>query len=183
MSSPTPICCTISSGSTSATSWATDPDPLAHNAVMVVNAIENLTGGEALRDLRGRGVRPRPFTVVDEIRRDAEKQFREKEQALEAKLKDTQEDCRNRAEGRGRQHHSDRQGPRDDREVPYGDARPRRELRDVKLAMRQDIDRLDGMLKFANIAAVPLLIGLGAIGLAIMRRRSDRAARTGGSST
>ena len=42
--------------------------------------------------------------------------------------------------------------------------------------MRQDIDRLDGVLKFVNIAAVPLLIGLGAIGLAFMRRRSDRAA-------
>ena len=28
----------------------------------------------------------------------------------------------------------------------------RRELRDVKLALRQDIDRLDGWLKFVNIA-------------------------------
>ena len=53
----------------------------------------------------------------------------------------------------------------------------RRELRDVKLALNQDIDRLGATLKFANIAAVPLLIGLGAIGLAIVRRRSDRAAR------
>ena len=59
----------------------------------------------------------------------------------------------------------------------------RRELRDVKLAMRTDIDRLDGVLKFANIATVPLLIGLGAIGLAIVRRRSDRNARHGGAKT
>jgi len=64
--------------------------PLAHNATFVVNAIENLTGGEALRDLRGRGVKQRPFKVVDDIRRDAERQFREKEQSLEAKLKETQ---------------------------------------------------------------------------------------------
>ena len=56
----------------------------------------------------------------------------------------------------------------------------RRELRDVKLSLNQDIDRLGSTLKFINIAAVPLLIGLGAIGLAIMRRRSDKAAREGG---
>ena len=37
----------------------------------------------------------------------------------------------------------------------------RRELREVKRALREDIDRLDGWLKFANIALVPLLIGFG----------------------
>ena len=47
----------------------------------------------------------------------------------------------------------------------------RRELREVKLAMRKDIDRLDGMLKAVNIAGVPALIGLGALGLAWSRRR------------
>lgn len=158
--------------------------PLAHNAVFVVNAIENLTGGEALRDLRGRGVKARPFTVVDEIRRDAEKQFREKQQALETRLKETQqklEGIQQKGEG-GNVILTDK-----DRETiekfRTEMLATRRELRDVKLAMRQDIDRLDGFLKFVNIAAVPLLIGFGAIVLAVMRRRSDRAARSGGTST
>ena len=152
--------------------------PLSHNAVLVVNALENLTGGEALKDLRGRGVKPRPFTVVDEIKRDAEKQFREKEQGLEARLKDTQsklEGIQQKGEG-GNIILTDK-----DRETiekfKTELLATRRELRDVKLAMRTDIDRLDGFLKFANIAAVPLLIGLGALGLALMRRRADRAAR------
>ena len=47
----------------------------------------------------------------------------------------------------------------------------RRELREVKRALRQDIDRLDGWLKFTNIALVPLLIGAGGIGFAALRRR------------
>lgn len=156
--------------------------PLAHNAVFVVNLIENLTGGEALRDLRGRGVKARPFTVVDNIRRDAEKRFREKEQALEAKLKDTQTKLagvEQKGEG-GKVILSDK-----DRETIEKFRTEllatRRELRDVKLAMRQDIDRLDATLKFANIAAVPLLIGFGAIGLVLFRRRSDKAAREGSS--
>ncbi len=152
--------------------------PLAHNAVLIVNALENLTGGEALRDLRGRGVKQRPFTVVDEIKRDAEKQFREKEQQLQARLKETQqklEGIQQKGEG-GNVILTDKD--RETIEKFKADMlATRRELRDVKLALNQDIDRLGATLKFINIAAVPLLIGLGAIGLAIMRRRSDRAAR------
>lgn len=152
--------------------------PLAHNAVLVVNALENLTGGEALRDLRGRGVKPRPFTVVDEIKRDAEKQFREKEQTLQTKLKETEQKLQGiQQKGEGGNiilSDKDRETIEKFRTEMLG---TRRELRDVKLALNQDIDRLGATLKFINIAAVPLLIGLGAIGLAIMRRRSDRAAR------
>jgi hypothetical protein len=47
----------------------------------------------------------------------------------------------------------------------------RRELREVKRALREDIDRLDGWLKFANIAFVPLLVGFGGIGWAVRQRR------------
>ena len=52
----------------------------------------------------------------------------------------------------------------------------RRELREVKRALRQDIYRLDGWLKFANIALVPLLIGFGGLGWAAMQRRRAHAA-------
>ncbi len=156
--------------------------PLAHNAVLVVNALENLTGGEALRDLRGRGVKPRPFTVVDEIKRNAEKQFREKEQTLQTKLKETEQKLQGiQQKGEGGNiilSDKDRETIEKFRNEMLG---TRRELRDVKLALNQDIDRLGATLKFINIAAVPLLIGLGAIGLAIVRRRSDRAARREGS--
>ena len=54
----------------------------------------------------------------------------------------------------------------------------RRELREVKRALREDIDRLDGWLKFANIALVPLLIGVGGLGWAAVRRRRDHPAAT-----
>ena len=47
----------------------------------------------------------------------------------------------------------------------------RRELREVKRELRKDIDRLDGVLKFANIAFVPLLIGVFGVGWAAYRRR------------
>ena len=55
--------------------------------------------------------------------------------------------------------------------------RTRRELRSVQLELRRDIERLEGVLRFVNIALVPLLLVLFAIGLAVLRaRRRARAA-------
>jgi len=152
--------------------------PQADNAGFVVNALENLSGGAALADLRGRGVVERPFDRVTAIRRSAEQQFREKEQGLVAKLQDLQQKLA-RVETKG--------GDGDTQQVILSDAEKaeietfrsemvtvRRELRDVKAALRRDIDRLDGWLKFVNIAAVPLLIGLGGLGVGLMRRRNSR---------
>jgi ABC-type uncharacterized transport system involved in gliding motility auxiliary subunit len=150
--------------------------PQADNAGFVVNALENLSGGEALADLRGRGVVERPFERVTAIRRAAEQQFRQKEEGLVAKLQDLQQKLA-RVETKG--------GEGGAQQVILSDAEKaeiekfrgemvtvRRELRDVKSALRRDIDRLDGWLKFFNIAAVPLLIGLGGLGLGLMRRRN-----------
>ena len=120
-------------------------------------------------------MKPRPFQVVDEIRRDAERQFREKEQTLMAKLKDTEKKLsglEQKQEGSEKVILSEKDRETIDkfRTEMLG---VRRELRDVKLAMRQDIDRLDTVLKFINIAGVPLLIGFGALGLTIVRRRQQ----------
>src|SRR5690606_25817051 len=53
--------------------------PRAHNVDLLLNAIENLTGGAALSGLRGRGVEERPFTLVREIRQEAEAKYRAQE--------------------------------------------------------------------------------------------------------
>ena len=105
-----------------------------------------------------------PFERVAAIRREAERSYREKEQALNAKLKDLQgklQQMETRSEG-GQILLSDK-----DRQTIEGFRGEmigvRRELRGVQADLRRDIDRLDGWLKFFNIAAVPLLIGIGGI--------------------
>jgi ABC-type uncharacterized transport system involved in gliding motility auxiliary subunit len=150
--------------------------PNASNAAFIVNAIDNLSGSDALIALRGRGADDRPFVLVNELRREAEQRYREKEQALTTKLKEVQDQlAKLESAGDGSNvilSESDRQTI----EKFRGDMLAvRRELREVKRALRQDIDRLDGWLKFANIALVPLLIGAGGIGYAAMRRRRTGA--------
>jgi ABC-type uncharacterized transport system involved in gliding motility auxiliary subunit len=146
--------------------------PNANNAAFVVNALDNLSGSDALIGLRSRGADNRPFTMVDNIRRDAERRYREKEQALTAKLKAAQDQLAKLEAGS------------EDGKVLLSDAdrqtiekfrndmlQTRHELRDVKRALREDIDRLDGWLKFTNIALVPMLIGFGGLGWAAFQRR------------
>lgn len=149
--------------------------PTAHNAALVLGALENLSGSDALIALRGRGVRERPFTLVESLRRDAERQFREKEQALTDKLKGLQTQLAN-LESKG-------QGGAviltDEERQTIDNARAemlstRRQLRDVKLELRRGIDRLDGWLKFANIALVPLLIGAGGLAWSLWRSRRSK---------
>lgn len=146
--------------------------PAAHNAAFVIGALDNLSGNNDLIALRGRGVKDRPFTYVDALRRDAERHFRDKEHALEQKLKAAQEElAKLQTSGEGGSVILS-QKEREAVERFRGEMlETRRELREVKRALRQDIDSLDGWLKFTNIALVPLLIGVAAAGWGLQRSR------------
>lgn len=152
--------------------------PTAHNGTFVLNALENLSGGLALSDLRGRGVEDRPFRMVDDIRRSSERRYRQTEQALLKKLEAVRTELgKIEKKGEGGQailSEKDHQAIDKFRGEMIA---IRRELRSVKLALRQDIDRLDGALKFANIAGVPLLIAIGGLAVGAVARRRRRNAR------
>jgi ABC-type uncharacterized transport system involved in gliding motility auxiliary subunit len=151
--------------------------PQAHNAAFVVNALENLSGGEMLAGLRGRGINDRPFELVSEIRRDAERRFREKEQTLVAKLKELQDQV-SKMETKGGEGGAILLSDKDKQTIENARVEMigvRRELRDVKLALRQDIDRLGGWLRFFNVAAIPLAIGIGGLALGLTHRRRKNA--------
>ncbi|HXE69678.1 MAG TPA: Gldg family protein [Hyphomicrobiaceae bacterium] len=158
--------------------------PNASNAAFVVNALDNLSGSDQLIGLRARGVEERPFKLVNELRRDAEQRYREKEQLLTNRLKDVQGQLA-KLESAGEAgatilSESEKQTIEKFRSDMLA---TRRELREVKRALREDIDRLDGWLKFTNIALVPILIGFGGIGWAALQRRrrngDDNNSRSG----
>ncbi|HVX35066.1 MAG TPA: Gldg family protein, partial [Hyphomicrobium sp.] len=131
--------------------------PTAHNAAFVVGALEHLSGSNALIALRGRGVKERPFTLVEDLRRDAEQKFRSKEEALEEKLKTAQTELQkiqSSGDGGNGVILTDKEQQAVDK-FRGEMLDTRRELRKVKLALRENIDSLDGWLKFANIGLVP----------------------------
>lgn len=58
------------------------PQPWADNGALVVNALDNLSGTDALISVRSRGRFSRPFVVVERLQREAETSFRQKEEQL-----------------------------------------------------------------------------------------------------
>jgi len=65
--------------------------PWADNGSFTANALDNLSGSDALISVRSRGRSARPFTRVEALQREAEAAFREKEQALSQRLSQTEQ--------------------------------------------------------------------------------------------
>jgi len=154
--------------------------PFANNADFVVNALENLAGGATLGALRGRSISSRPFHLVREIRQDAERQYRRKEQELQKKLEDVRGKLNRLVR---REAEAQTQGgeiilkPEERKAIENFRAEMisiRKELRGVQHDLRKDIDNLDAWLKFLNIAAIPLLLALGTLVFAVGRRMRRR---------
>ncbi len=160
--------------------------PTADNANFVINAVENLTGSNDLISLRSRASGDRPFTWVEAIRRRAEDRYLAREQALVARLEQTEAQL---AELEGQRDPSDPDAgallsPEQRtlvEEFRQRTLETRRELREVQRSLRADIDALGGWLAFINIALVPLV--LAGVALVLARNRQKRRAerlRNGG---
>ncbi len=154
--------------------------PTSDNGNFVSNALENLTGTPALSSLRGHGVQSHPFTLLDDIRRDAEMQYRAKEQGLTSHLEELEKKAsamQVKQDGSGAAVLSEQ----DKRTIETYRAdilATRRELREVQRALRENIDRLQGSITFANTAGVPIVFGLILIAVAVVRHRRRKRRAT-----
>jgi ABC-type uncharacterized transport system involved in gliding motility auxiliary subunit len=147
--------------------------PTADNGNLVITALENLSGAVALSSLNAKTQQNRPFTLLDDIRRDAEQQYRAKEQALTVRLQELQQKAdamMPKADGGGQPVLSD--ADKKTIESYRSDIlATRRELRDVQRSLRESIERLQSTFTFANIGAVPVVFGLILIAVAVARHR------------
>jgi len=151
--------------------------PNANNGDFVINALDYLSGSDALTGLRARGKSTRPFELVQEIRRDAEQRFSEKEQELRQKLVDAQnrlnEQMSREADQANTILRAEQKSALEQSQTEIVSIRT--ELRDVQHALRKDIENLESWMKFFNIAAVPLLLGLATLVVTIISRVRRRA--------
>jgi ABC-type uncharacterized transport system involved in gliding motility auxiliary subunit len=152
--------------------------PIANNADFLINALENLSGSQALAGLRGRGTAYRPFTLIETLRRDAELAYRAKEEELQAQLKSLQQQLREaeRGDSGGEIRLSAEQRASVER-VRGEILTVRRELREVQRALRRDIERVEDWVKALNIAALPTVLVAVALGVLIASRLRRARAR------
>lgn len=147
----------------------------ADNGSFITNALDNLSGSNDLIDVRSRATSARPFSRVEELRRDAETKFRETEQNLQRELEDTESrlaELQSAREDAGNLLMTEEQQAEIDRFV---DRRTeiRQELRAVQRDLDRNIERLGTVLKSINIALVPLLLTVFVLA-AVWRRNRGR---------
>ena len=146
--------------------------PIADNGSFVANVLELLGGGADLIGLRTRGTGQRPFKVVDELQREAEELFRETENGLQRRLEETEQKLSEMRSG----------GAANVEMLSYEEQTTiaafqkdlisiRKQLRDVRHELRKDIEGLGTVLKILNIGGIPILVGIIAIFVSLLRRR------------
>ncbi|MCQ4242664.1 GldG family protein [Stutzerimonas stutzeri] len=152
------------------------PQPWADNGSFVVNALDNLAGSDALISVRSRGRSARPFVVVEDLQRQAENRFREKEEVLQNRLAETEAQL---AELQSLDPEQAMELTAEQQAALQGymqeKLRIRKELREVRYQLNADIEALGRTLKFLNIALVPLLLTLGVLVLWFWRRKAAGA--------
>ena len=155
---------------------------LADNADLVVGAADQLGGSDDLLSVRARGASARPFDVVEGMRRRAEARYLAEQTMLEEQLALTQRKIAELEQAKGGEGGALMLTPEQEAEIERFRAeqvQTRAKLREVRLGLRRDIERLGDQLTFLNVAAVPLLVAVGAAGLGWYRASRRGAARSG----
>lgn len=149
--------------------------PYTGNADFLMFALDQLSGANALKGLRGKGIAARPFTKVEQLQADAEKRLRAQRADLEKRYKEIQDklkDVRTKGADGKIELTADQQAAvvQFTREL----LRIRREQRAVHFEARRDYEAMDRTLKLANIGAVPVVVGLIAIFVGVVRFKRRR---------
>ena len=153
--------------------------PSAGNEDFVLNALDNLSGSNALLSLRGRQIADRRFDLVDDLRRDAEARNLAEEERLNHQLAETERNLE------ALQHEGTKAGvaflPEQQRaeieRFRQQLTQTRNKLRLVQRNLRQDIDNLGNLIKLINILIVPAIVAVIAVALALLGRRRRARAR------
>jgi ABC-type uncharacterized transport system involved in gliding motility auxiliary subunit len=146
---------------------------MASNGDFVGNAVDNLTGSSALISIRGRASFVRPFDRVEALRQHAEDRFRLKERELEEQLRNTEQKL-TELQSRRSDQSSLILSPEQEKELEsfqQEKLRVRRELREVRHGLDEDIDHLGNVIKVINILVPPLVVCALAAFVFVWRRR------------
>jgi ABC-type uncharacterized transport system involved in gliding motility auxiliary subunit len=150
-------------------------EPRNKNASLLMNTLEWLSGDNNLISLRSRGVRRRPLERFDSMLAEAREEYQGVMEKLETDLRETETRLREleqkKAPGQNKQWHL---SPEQETELANlkkkAEAAERRQ-RDLRKEYRRDVDSLEKSLMVLNIGAMPALVALGGIALALVKRR------------
>ncbi len=157
-----------------------DGVPQVDNGFFALNAIDILSGSDALVSLRSRAPSARPMKVLDDLERKAQEAIEARQRELQADLQSAQSRLVNlQQRGRGSGFFSGNLGaeltPEENAEMKRVQQElneARTALRGVERDLRKDVDGLKALVMFINMWLAPLLVAAG--GLYFFWRRQRR---------
>jgi ABC-type uncharacterized transport system involved in gliding motility, auxiliary component len=138
----------------------TAAEPFNDNLALASNAVEFLGGSQDLISIRGKGTSLRPFDVVRAMEVEAQKKYQERLTALDAQLQEVQSKL---SELQGKKTEGNRLVASPEvaeaiEKFQKQSAEMRAQRRQIRRALREDIDALENRLLVANLIASPALI-------------------------
>ena len=152
------------------------PAAAANNADFVLNALDSLSATEGLAQLRGRIIAERPFLRLREMQQAAARDLEAAEDALRLRAEEIENRLRALREEQATEAVLSPEGQAEIDGFRRDLADTRAELRQVRRALREDVDRLQDWLIFWNVWFVPVTILILALGIATRRRLGRLAA-------
>jgi ABC-2 type transport system permease protein len=141
------------------------------NSALMMNAIDDLTGSSDLISIRSRGNFRRPFTVVDEIERQAEAETAEEVAKLNVEIAGFTSELQKLLTS-AKEEQAEVVGSsilQKQRDIEYKKRQAQRQLRQVRMQRRERIEHLGNVLRNFNMLAAPAVILMIAIVLGVRR--------------
>jgi len=151
--------------------------PRNGNLNLVQNMVEQMAGDSNLIEVRSRATLNRPFTVVQKMQAQAEASYRNKIKELEDGLQETQKRL-NELQSKKEKGQRFILSPEQQQEVERfkkKEAESKKELKEVRRNLRQDIDALENRVKWLNIAGMPMVVTLFGVGRAFLKGQRAKA--------
>jgi ABC-type uncharacterized transport system involved in gliding motility auxiliary subunit len=147
--------------------------PVNGNLTFAENAVEQLSGDNNLIAVRSRATQNRPFTRITKMQTQADEAYQSKVKELETSLAETRQSLNELQRAKqGNQRFI--LSPEQEAEIEKfrkKEAEVNIQLKEERKQLRHDIDSLEDRVKWLNLAAIPALVSLSGLGLALYQRR------------
>jgi len=153
------------------------PIPLLDNANFVMNALDTLLNNPILIELRGKSDKPRNFDNIEQMRKQAQQNFKIQEKNI---FDDIEKTKRGLQEIWGKKTFEGRENFTADELAVIAGIRKtieqkRRDLYTIRTSANQDISRIYNWVKLSNIYALPTLILAGMLLYLFSQKRKQKS--------
>ncbi len=151
--------------------------PRNGNLGMAQSIVENLGGDSDLISIRSRATTSHPFTRIDEMQAKAEETYQSQIDKYEQTLQETRQQLAELEKSKepGQRFILSPEQQAKIENLRKVEADTNKSLKEQRKKLRQDIDSTENWIKWGNIVAMPMLVAISGLGLAIFKRQRTAA--------